>query len=330
MGFRQESDSNKPEESDDALRLEDPENAEDRVRVNLDDANEPEDGDDVDEDKTPSDKPKGPNGEQPRRQNGTWAEKKAARGNDRKAAKAWETEKADYERRIQRVQEENDRRYNDLRAEMERSRQAPQQGQQRQDPFEAKLADIDAQLDAELKLIEADDKRPYTRYNQLRRQEQEAITQRAIAQAELARQQHQARQPQNPNAGRQPIISAEFPWTDDPRYNDLGRKAFAYKTYLVEVEGRPDTLDTDREALQSTVARFGGEFGLRPPPAAPTPRTRQMYGGPASRSAPDRRPAPREVELGVLGQGTGLSARTLAAAVDAALKEEQGGGRNNY
>lgn len=308
MGFREGTD---PESE--TIKLEDPD-AED-TKVSLE---EPEaDESDKDEDEPEEKAAKGEDG-QPRKKDGTWAAKKAERAKDRKAAKAWETERADYDRRLSQVREESDRNVRGLREELDRLRQ---QGQgQGSDPFASALSGLDKQLDQELKLIEADANHGYGRYRELNDERN-----RVIARMEYARLRAEDAKnaPQRgPYDSRVPIIESEFPWTADRQYAQLAQKAMAYRNYLIQVEGRPDTIETDREALATTQSRFGAEFGLRPPPAAPSQRTRSLYAPPPSRGTPNRQPPPREVDLGVLGQGTGLSPDKLAKAVRAAFNDE--------
>lgn len=253
---------------------------------------------------------------------GQWTRKKQERSREHREQRTWERERADYDRRIKMVQEDGDRRYNELRQELDRSRQQQSRGASA-DPFAARLHDIDFQLDAELKLIESGDRQDYARYRQLNDARVELITQRELARhtAEAARQQQS--RPPDVYAGRRPMIEAEFPWIMDRQYSELAQRARAYKDYLVNFERKPDTIDTDREALAHTVAKHGGEYGMRPPPAQPSQRTRQMYAGPGTRNAPERNGRPREVELpGDLVRGSGLSAERLARAVNAALNDE--------
>lgn len=316
MGFREGSE--RPEDSQQALKLEDSSADDDETKVRLDEPEE--DADDKDDDEAgQEDKAtgeKGPDG-QPRKKDGKWAAKKAQRGKERAEAKSWERERAEYDRRLAREREDTDRRFNEMRQEVERLRQSSTQGRQA-DPFTSKMAEINTQIAQELKLLESDDKHDYGRYHQLQEQKIALIAQQQAAMI-LANQVRD--QPQDRYAGRRPIIASEFPWTDDARYNELSRKAFAFREYLINVEGRPDTLDTDREALTTTLARFGAEFGLRAP-APPSQRTRSLWTAPGTRAAPDRRPVPQEVDLGEVGRGTGLSAKALAAAVRSAMTDE--------
>jgi hypothetical protein len=284
------------------------------TKVNLEDAEDDNDKDDGEREEKAASRER--DDDKPRKKDGTWAARKAERGKDRKAAKTWETERAEYDRRIARMQEDSDRNNRQLREELDRIRTQSQRGQD-QDPHAAALSDVERQIEQELALIEQDPNRGYKHYNHLRRQEQKIVMQQVIG-------EHSAKQQQNqpirtPYDVRIPIIESEYPWTADRQYADLSRKAMAYRNYLIQVEGRADTIETDREALSFIQAKHGGEYGLRAPPAAPSARTRSMYAPPPSRGTPDRRPIPREVNLGAMGQGTGLSPEKLARSVRDAL-----------
>lgn len=310
MGFRN-GDGN--EEATDVEKLELPSD-EPETKVNLDDA-EDKDDDRDDDDQEPE--PKAAKGDQPRKKNGTWAERKKERGQDRKAAKAWEAERADYDRRFKRMQEDSDRNVRQLREEIDRMRSG-QQGQQR-DPLDAKLDDIASQIEKELSLIESDPNRGYKDYNKLRREEQRLISTQAIMQHAAATMRQQQGQPRDPYAARRPIIESEYPWVADDQYRELAQRARAYREYLINVGDdrgrRADTIDTDREALSYVQAHFGPEYGMRPPPAPPSQRVRGIYAPPPSRGLPNRQPAPREVDLGAMGIGHGLTPKILARAV---------------
>lgn len=312
MVFR-EGDSNETERAE---RI-DPPNDEEDTKVRLD-VEEDEHEDTDDEEKTPNERPDADG--KPRNKNGTWAGKKAERGKERKAARAWETEKADLQRQMRLQKEDHERSIAHLREDLERSTRRDDRAGP--DPFTTKLKDIDEQLDQELKLIESDQNRGYGRYRQLNDQRVELLAQRAIMSDRMESQRRQQNQPQDPYASRRPFIESEYPWVMDNQYRELAQAARAYKQYLVAVEGKPDTLDTDREALSYIQSTKGQQYGMRPPPAAPSQRTRSLYGSPGSRSTPDRRPPPREVDLGVMGHGHGLSPDRLRRAVNGALSED--------
>jgi len=301
-----------PEETEQLERVELPEQ-EEPVRVRLDE-------EDDEQEETPAERPQG---EQPRDpKTGKWGEKKAARGKEHRESKAWQQEKAEYDARIRRMQEDSDRRFQQLQQEVERLRSQPQHNPNSADPFEAKLADIEEQLEAELRLIEQDDKRGYKRYNELRRQEQRIVNAQDYARMRAEEIRQQQNQPHDPYAGgRRPIIEAEYPWVLDQRYTQLAQKARTYKNYLVEVQGRPDTIDTDREALSHIAATLGPQYGMNPPPAPPSQRTRALYAAPPSRGAPYRGEGPTEIEIPPqLANGTGLDMQTLKAAVRDAVR----------
>jgi hypothetical protein len=290
------------------------------VKVNLD---EPDD-DDKDlgrEDETPPIERSDVEARERDQKTGQWTKKKQERSREHREQRTWERERADYDRRFRMMQEDHDRRFNELRTELDRSRQ--QNTGAPADPFTARIKEIDFQLDAELQLIESGERRDYARYRQLNDQRVELISQRMLAAHVAETQRQQQNRPEDAYAGRRPIIEAEFPWVMDRQYSQLAQRARTYKDYLVNFEGKPDTIDTDREALAHTVARHGGEYGLRPPPAPPSMRTRQMYAGPGTRNAPERNGRPREVELPrELVHGSGLSPERLARAVNAALNDE--------
>jgi hypothetical protein len=258
-------------------------------------------------------------GEQPEKTRdpvtGKWGKAKAERGKNRREETNWRTEKTQLEAQMKRQQDDSDRRFREMQQRLDQSMQRPQQTGQPADPFASKFADIDRRLTAELKLLSNDPNNDdYTAYNAIRREETRLIAQQEAYQAK----QFEAQRPQpqaSPYAARVPIIESEFPWLQDPRFKDLGLKAQVIKQGLVSLDGRPDTLDTDREALATAVARFGGEYGLRTP-AAPSPRTRQMYEAPVSQNGPYRGTQPTEIELPrQLVNGSGLNEAALRAAL---------------
>lgn len=251
---------------------------------------------------------------------GKWTDKKRERGKERREFEEWRKNRPNLEAQTKQMQANFDRQMQAMQMRLDNAlRQpapAPQQ-QQQQDPFTQKFADLDAQMEAELRLIEADPKRDYKRYNELRRQESRLAAQHAVWQDRQANAQRpQQQQQRNPYAGREPIIESEFPWTMNPANAELCKRAAAIKQYLVSVEERPDTLDTDREALTQAVARFGAQYGISAPPAAPSDRTRSFYAGPGQRTSPRRGGGPRELSVPrTMLNGAGLSPAALAAAL---------------
>ncbi len=246
---------------------------------------------------------------------GQWKEKKAQRAAEHKGQKKWDSERAEmqasFDRRIQEIQSTNDRRFAETEARISRQQSSGAPA----DPHDAKIADIEQQLQSELKLIEADPNRSYERYNQLRRAETQAVTAKTVADMMKVQQATQQAQPRDPYASRAPIIESEFPWTLDARAKPLTAKAWSYRQYLIEFEGRPDTLDTDREALSHTMATYGAQYGFQPPPARPSPQQRQMYQRPAPGPAAGRQQA-RTIELPrELVDGAGLSSDALRRAL---------------
>ena len=243
---------------------------------------------------------------------GKWASKKAERGANKREENTWRKEKAEYDARLQRMQADSDRQLAELRQQIQQAQQRPAPGQPH-DPFLAPITDVRKQIAAELKLIENGQSPTYDRYNELREKESELIARRTWTQMNAQTQQRQ--EPASPYAHRVPFIESEFPWTMDTRYTDLAKKAQVIKQSLIALEGRPDTLDTDREALTTAVARFGGEFGLRAP-AAPSPRTRNLYAGPGTGAGPQRQAPQSEIEIPKsLVNGSGLSSAALRDAL---------------
>lgn len=268
----------------------------------------------------------GPGTEEPRERTrdpktGKWSQKKRERGAERREFDEWRKNRPNFEAQSKQMREDFQRQMQAMQMRLDnalRQPAPPQQQQQQQDPFTQKFADLDAQMEAELRLIEADPKRDYKRYNELRRQESRLAAQHAVWQDRQANAQRpQQQQQRNPYAGREPIIESEFPWTMNPANAELCKRAAAIKQYLVSVEERPDTLDTDREALTQAVARFGAQYGVSGPPAGPSERTRSMYAGPGQRTAPRRGSGgPRELTVPrALLNGSGLSPSALAAAM---------------
>jgi hypothetical protein len=273
----------------------------------------PEEDDRDDGDEQPPAAAKGADGQQPRDKTGKWAERKAARATDHREKKAWQVEKEALERRITEERATYARQL--AEAEARAAARSHQQAAAPSDPHDAKLADIGAAIEAELKLIQADDTRSITRYNELRRQEQEAIVDKKMALFAKGQQAQQQQQPRNPYDARIPIIESEFPWLTDTRYAAMAKKAASYRNMLIDVEGRPDTLDTDREALAHIQAQFGSAYGLQPP-VRPAPATRAAYARPGSSNAPGRDGGPTAIEVpSELVNGTGLSQAQIFAAL---------------
>lgn len=285
------------------------------------DLEEPEegDGDPGDEQAAGADRdePKGERVRDPK--TGRWGDKKRARGEDRKGAQNWRTEKTQFETMVKTLREENARNTQAMQMRMDAlmRQPAPAAQQQSANPFTTQMTDLEAQLDSELKLIEADPKRDYKRYNELRRQEQRLVIREENWRAQQGQKPQPQQQTRNPYDARTPMIESEFPWTMDPNNAELNKKAWAYRTYLISAEGRLDTIDTDREALMWAAQKFGAQYGIRQAPAAPAQRTRDMYGGPGQRGAP-RRGDGRATEIQLpraMLNGSGLSASQIAQAV---------------
>ena len=288
------------------------------ITVDLD--AEPEDGDDrATEGDRSDDEPRGERVRDPK--TGKWAQKKRERGVDRREAQNWRQEKATYEQRLKTATDESQRQIREMQMRMDNLMRQPapgaQSGGQAANPFAAQMTSLEAQLDTELKLIEADPKRDYKRYNELRREEQRLVIREENWRAQQGQQQRQqAPAAANPYAARQVFIESEYPWTMDPSNADLCKKAAAYKQYLVNAEGRLDTIDTDREALNWAATKHGAAYGITAAPAAPSQRTQQFYAGPGQRTAPRRQGSPREITVPkALLNGSGLSAASIADAL---------------
>ena len=303
-----------PKNDDDRLDLDTPVEPSLKVDLTEDDDDEGrEERGGGDDEKTPVD-----SGEKVRDPaTGNWSSKKQAKGKDFKDKSAWKSEKADYDRRFADMEARNRQEISDLRAQIQQAQQRPAPGQPT-DPYASAIGDVRKQLKSELELIERDDKRGYDRYNELREREGELIAQRTYAKM---REQDRGQQPQNQNQpyqARREFLASEHPWINDPRNKGLTEKAWLIRQQLIGLDGRPDTLDTDREALSQAVARFGADYGLRVP-AAPSPRTRQLYQGPAAGDLPRRNgPSPEETEVDVprgLAAASGLTAEGLRRAL---------------
>lgn len=299
------------EDTDDIERLEPPTGEPANTKIDL---SEPDERDDDDED----DKPVAAKGAQaPKMERdkitGKWTQKRQEKDRKFKESKAVADANAAWERRLQEVQATQDRRIAEVEARF--ARQQPVTGQPA-DPHEAKLRDIDRQIASELKLIEADEKHGYENYMKLQEARSEAIFDKKLAIFQKGQEATRQQQRPDPYAGRVPIIESEYPWTNDPRYKELAIRAQSYKQYLVGALRRPDTLDTDREALSHAVAEWGQEYGLRQP-ARPTMAQRTSYVRPGNGAAAGRDNGPRYVELpGAMQiERTGLSSEQLRRAL---------------
>jgi hypothetical protein len=252
---------------------------------------------------------------------GKWKARKQERGRQNRERQEGGL-RAELDARFRRIEDSHREEVAQLRRDLAQARQ-PAGAQPPADPYAGPIGDLNKQINAELKLIEGDPKYGYDRYNELVEKKNELIAERVAMRVAQKNAQQQPQGRPNPYDNRIPFIEAEFPWTRDARYADLARKAGAHRAYLIQFEGRPDTIETDREALMATVARFGAEYGLRAP-AAPSQRTRAIYQGPAAGSGPVRgeRPAETEVEVPrALAAASGLSASALRAALRSTLPE---------
>lgn len=255
---------------------------------------------------------------------GQWSRKKGEKARQKREQIDYNAERAQWAR----DREQMSSSLAELRGRIEQmSRQpAPGQQSQQQDPIASEMASVDQQILAELKLLESDPKHSTERYLKLQRRSMELV----VANALRSQQGQQRQQPEqrSPYAARREILAGEHPWMNDPRNNPLSQRAFARRQYLIEGEGRPDTIETDREALSWAVANFGADFGLRQP-AAPTPRTRAAWQAPGFRDqgrGRERDDGYDEVDVpNTLLRGSGLDAQTLGRVVREAVRGERGG-----
>jgi hypothetical protein len=292
-------------EAEDVERLE-PETAEPSVKIDL---SEPEQDDDGDEPPARAAKGDAPQKMERDKVTGKWTQKRQEKEVKFRANKAFEAERQAFDRRITEMQQAGGRRIAELEARIARGVPA---GAPAADPAEAELNSIGQQLAAELKLIEADEKHGYDRYNKLRQEEYRIVARQEHA--KLMRATQAAQPAPNVYTARGPIIESEFPWTTIPACKPLNAKAWAYRTYLIEVEGRPDTIDTDRESLAHIQAQFGAQYGLQTP-ARPTQQQRSAYARPAP-GAQGRDTSPTTIELPAYAvEGSGLSPAQLSAAL---------------
>lgn len=246
---------------------------------------------------------------------GTWASKRRERG----ALIRTLREKAELSAREVAEAKAELARMNDRMRLFEQRAQAPAQQQQQQvpDQYASALADVEQGMAQELELMRAHDgsKGPYnmSRYNTLKRREQELIAAR-VAEQIIARQGGQRQQAgvPHPMQARYDALVADYPWMqqDAAARSRVG----AYRRYLIDVEGRPDTLATDREAAAAIAAKFRlGSPAAARPTAADRERAAGMAGGsrfPVQAPA-KRKPSLRGFDTRML-QGTGLPKNHLA------------------
>jgi len=197
-----------------------------------------------------------------------------------------------------------------------RPREQPRQ-QQDQRPDEVQV--INRAIESEIAAFKAHDRTKgefdLTRYNQLRTRLEEINGERGFFNGlrrigltpEMLQQMRQPRQEGGGLAAAQinarwVAVSSEFPWIKNAEH---ARAVGAYRNYLINGLGRPDDLDTDREAAAYIAAqkRLGG----RVPPRGNEQRYAGMRGDDGRGES-----APREVRL-PKGALHGLSKEELQA-----------------
>ncbi len=234
---------------------------------------------------------------------------------------------ADRERQIEeRVSQRVAQQFDGMRSEFQRmiaAVQQPQQPRQQQDQAPDEMSVIAAAIDSEIAAFKAHDRTKgefnLTRYNQLRARMEQINGERGAIAAlrrigitpEMVQQMRQPRQEGGLAAAqinaRWVAVSSEFPWIKN---QENARAVGAYRNYLISGLGRPDDLDTDREAAAHIAAqkRLGG----RVPPRGNEQRYAGMRGDDGRGET-----GPREVRL-PKGALHGLSPEELKA-VQAAM-----------
>lgn len=264
------------------------------------------------------------------RPTGKWAERKRERGK-------LIAELRGRAERAEKAAEEAQRRAEERFREIEQRMQQGQQSQRQEpaaDPIAAELKEVNAAIQAELRLLAAHDpakgEPSYERYNQLNERKADLIG-TAAARREIARMQ-QSGQPRTSGmtpeevarVARYQTVAQDFPWLDDPQHIKAARAAGAYRQFLI-MAGRPDSIETDREACAHVAAQPQWNLGGARRPA-PTLVDRERAGGlPPSTRLPSRQTARPAVDLDRLDRrmfrGTGLPKERLRAIVDEAVDE---------
>ena len=250
-----------------------------------------------------------PTGVKPRdKQTGRWAQKKIERAKSHQELTRLRGEHESTLAQLQALQAERE-------TWQQRAMQPAQQQQPavRVDPVDRELTEINSALEAELALLERDVNRSPKRYNDLQDRKAEIRTLRLIAQANAGRQpQQQGPQVAPEYAARWEMVSSEYPWLRDasPRFETVRQQIKSYMRHLKEGMGRPDTIDTDREAITHVAAQ--NNINIR----APQARGAGAFASPASRGAGLERSGQRAVQVpGQLIGGSGLSKQQLAQAM---------------
>ncbi len=234
---------------------------------------------------------------------------------------------ADRERQIEeRVSQRVAQQFDGMRSEFQRmiaAVQPQQQPRQPQDQAPDELSVIAEAIDAEIAAFKAHDRTKgeynLSRYNKLRARMEQINGERGAFAAlrrigltpEMLQQMRQPRQEGGLAAAqinaRWVAMTSEFPWIKNAEH---ARAVGAYRNYLINGLGRPDDLDTDREAAAHIAAQK--RLGARVPPRG----NEQRYAGMRGDDGAGER-SPREVRL-PKGALHGLSAEELKA-VQAAM-----------
>lgn len=245
--------------------------------------------------------------EKPRDGKGRWAAKKAERAKNHQELIRLRGEHESTLAELARLQAERD----NWQRQPAPVQQQPQNQQPRVDPVDRELNEINAALEAELALLERDVNRSPKRYNDLQDRKMEIRMARMIAQSVRPQQAQQQGGVAPEYAARYEMLTSEFPWIADPspQYNGVRQQIKSYIRHLKEGMGRPDTIDTDREAVTHIAAQNG--INVRRPQA----RGAGAFATPASRGAPTERNGQRAVKIpSQLAAGSGLSVQQLAQA----------------
>lgn len=225
---------------------------------------------------------------------------KAGNRRDRRQAFA-DTQRQIEERVSQRVAQQFDGMRSEFQRMIEAVRPREQPREQDQAPDEMQV--ISRAIDSEIAAFKAHDRTKgefdLTRYNQLRSRMEQINGERGAIAAlrrigltpEMLQQMRQPRQEGGLAAAqinaRWVAVSSEFPWIKNAEH---AKAVGAYRNYLINGLGRPDDLDTDREAAAHIAAQK--RLGARVVPRG----NEQRYAGLRGDDGAGER-SPREVRL---------------------------------
>lgn len=274
---------------------------------------------------------KGQDGQrQPAKRPGTRAERRQ----DWAANNEVKTELARMQGAMQAQQQAFQREIAQIRAESA-TRAAPTQ-QQQASPQQTRMATLARARESELSAFRAATAagKPYdlARYNELEGELVDARAEAAIEKFFQARgidpnKRPEPRQNIDPNAIAQQVantqrrntVASEFPWVADPSPQAQQYRGALVDTimYLRSVEGRPDGVDTDREAAAIVAAKYnlgGGRPARAQASRYASPGTNNMGGA--------RGPSSVDIPAEML-EGTGLTPEQLRRAI---FKRQGNGG----